>query len=199
MPSRFSVRDESGFMVIELSVSIVILTIALLAIMAGYDSAFVSLHKANRESTATKLANQQLELYSALTFDSIGLDHSTTSAVGNSAGPDYDALYTTNDLLAGDFVTDPVTGVVTQLPSGTVNDVVIMGCGSAPNCLPIQTVTASDGHRYRIETFIRDRPNSPGITWTERDVTVLVRDAQAAGEPELVRLSTAFDRGPSGA
>jgi type II secretory pathway pseudopilin PulG len=197
LPPRLSraLSDEQGFMLIELTVSMVILTIALLAIMAGYDSAFTSLHRAGHQAAATKLANRQLELYSALPFASIGLDQATTQSVGNAAGGGYDALYATNDLLAGDWTTDD-NGNPVQQPSGTVNDVTIAGCGAAPNCLPIQTVTGPDGHRYRIETFVRDRPNATGISWTERDVTIVVRDAQASTLPELVRLSSAFDRGP---
>jgi type II secretory pathway pseudopilin PulG len=169
-------------MLIELTVSMVILTIALLAIMAGYDSAFVSLRRAGKQAAATKLANRQLELYSALPFASIGLDQTTTQSAGDPANGAYDAMYATNDLLGG---------------AGTGTEVLIDGCGSAPNCLPIQTVSGPDGHRYRIETFVIDRPNSTGISWTERDVTIVVRDAQASGLPEIVRLSSAFDRGPS--
>jgi Tfp pilus assembly protein PilV len=195
MPTR--AREEDGFLMIELVTAMVVLAIALLALMAGYDSAFVSLHKAASKATAAKLANSQLELYSAVPFDSIGLDQATTDAVGDSSNGAYDSLYTTNDLLAGDWVTDPVTGVQTQEPSGTVNDVEISGCGSTPDCLPVQTVTGPDGHSYRIETYIRDRANSPGIRWTERVVTVVVQDAGTAGDPEIVRMTTAFDRGPT--
>jgi len=191
------VGEERGFLMIEVVVAMVVLSIALMALMAGYDSAFVSLHNSDRKAVAGKLADTQLELYNALPFSSIGLDQATTDAVGDSSNPSYDASYATNGLLAGDWVTDPVTGDVTQEPSGTVNDVEIASCGTAPNCLPIQVVPGSDGHHYRIETYIRDEPNSTGIRWTERDVTVVVRDADSAGMPELVRMSTAFDRGPS--
>lgn len=194
MPSRLRarLRDQRGFLMVELTVSIVILTIALLAIMAGYDAAFVSLHKAGNQAIATKLANQQLELYGALPFAQIGLDQATTQAVGDSTNGAYDSVYATNPLLDG--TTDPNTGITS--PSGTVNDVTVVGCGTAANCLPVQTVTGTDGHRYRVETYIRDEPNATGISWTERNVTIVVQDAQAAGTPELVRLSSAFDRGP---
>jgi len=168
-------------MLIELTVSMVILTIALLAVMASYDTAFVSLHRAGSQAVATKLANQQLEIYAALPFSQIGLDSTTTTNVGTTGNGAYDALYATNALLGG---------------AGTTSEVLIAGCGASASCLPIQTVTGSDHHRYRIETFVVDRANSTGISWTERDVTVVVRDAQRSGLPELVRLSTAYDRGP---
>jgi type II secretory pathway pseudopilin PulG len=194
-PMLSRARAEDGFLMIEVMVAMLVLTIALLALMAGYDSAFVSLHNASEKAVASKLANQQLELYTALPFASIGLDQTTTDAVGNPANGAYDSLYATSDLLSGDFVTDPDTGDVTQNPSGTVNDVEISGCGSAANCLPIQVVTGSDNRQYRIETFIRDEANSPSIRWTERVVTVIVRDQKTM--TELVEMSTAFDRGPS--
>jgi Tfp pilus assembly protein PilV len=184
-------------MMIELMAAMVVITIALLALMAGYDSAFVSLHNASQKAVASKLANQQLELYTALPFASIGLDSTTTDAVGDPANGAYDSLYATNALLTGDLVTDPDTGDVTQEPSGTVNDVEIDSCGSSANCLPIQTVTGPDGRHYRIETYVRDEANSPSIRWTERVVTVIVRDANQTSLPELVEMSTAFDRGPS--
>jgi Tfp pilus assembly protein PilV len=190
-------RAEDGFMMIELMAAMVVITIALLALMAGYDSAFVSLHNASQKAVASKLANQQLELYTALPFASIGLDSTTTDAVGDPANGAYDSLYATNALLTGDLVTDPDTGDVTQEPSGTVNDVEIDSCGSSANCLPIQTVTGPDGRHYRIETYVRDEANSPSIRWTERVVTVIVRDANQTSLPELVEMSTAFDRGPS--
>jgi prepilin-type N-terminal cleavage/methylation domain-containing protein len=189
-------REEDGFGMIELLAAIMILSIALLALMAGYDSAFVSLHSSAQKSTAVTLGNGQLELYRSLPYASVGLDDTTTQAVGASTNPSYDSRYATNALLDGDWSTDPVTGLLVQAPSGTVNDVTFTGCGSSPQCLPIQTVTGSDGHHYRLETFIRDRPNSTGIRWTERVVTVIVRDASLSALPEIVRISTAFDRGP---
>jgi Tfp pilus assembly protein PilV len=189
-------RAEDGFGMLELIAAVFVITIALLALMAGYDSAFVSLHNAQRKTTAATLADAQLELYRALPYASIGLDATTTSGIGDPANASYDALYSTNAVLDGDFVTDPATGVVSQDPSGTVNDVTIPGCGASAACSPVQTVTTPDHHSYRVETFIRDRPGATGISWTERVVWVIVRDAGLSTEPELVRESTAFDRGP---
>lgn len=181
------IESEDGFGLIELMVAVTILTVALLAIAAGYDQAFLSLHRASQESVAAQLADRQLELYRALPYASIGLDQATTSTLT-------DSLYANDPILAGDWVTDPVTGVQTQQPSGTVNDVTIAGCGAAANCLPVQTVTGSDHRSYRIETFVRDRLNNTGTRWYERVVTVLVQDAGTAGDPEILRLTSAFDR-----
>jgi hypothetical protein len=174
-----------------------ILSIALMALMAGYDSAFISLHKSNQKATAATLANQQLELYRALPYTSIGLDKTTTDNVGDSNNAAYDATYATDPLLDGDTVPDPSDPSQTiQEPSGTVNDVEIAGCGATANCLPIQIVTGPDNKSYRIETFIRDRPNNTAITWPERVITVIIQDASTTNLVELDRVETAFDQGP---
>jgi Tfp pilus assembly protein PilV len=188
------IRAEDGFGLIELTVAMFVLSIALLTLMAAFDTAAVSLHSSAQKTTAAQLGESQLELYRALPYAQIGLDQATVDAIG-TAGPSYDALYSTNSILDG--TVDNTTTPPTVNPSGTVNDVAIVGCGSTPQCLPIQTVTGSDHRSYRIETFVVDVENNPSIRWTERVVTVIVRDASASGMPEIAELSTAFDRGPS--
>jgi hypothetical protein len=190
-------RSEAGFGVIELVAAMAVLSIALLALLAGYDAAAISLHKSARETSASTVGTGQLELYRALPYGSIGLDQATLQTLGDPANPAYDALYAENSLLVGDSYPDPVTGVTIQEPSGVVNDVQLAGCGSAPQCLPVQEVTGGDGHRYRLETFVRDHDDIPGIRQTERVVTVVVRDAEVPSLPLLAQLTTAFDRGPT--
>jgi type II secretory pathway pseudopilin PulG len=187
MPVRGS--DQDGFLMVELVVATIVLSIALLGLMAGYDSAFVSIHKANQKSAAAALANAQLELYASLPFAQIGLDETRTDAVGDSTGPSYDSLYATNPILASDG--SYVNGVVE--PDGTFNDVK-WNCGTSDyNCLPIQTRTGSDGHTYRVETFIRDVvEGTSDISFKVRNVWVIVRDPSQAGDPELLELHTAF-------
>ena len=68
----------------------------------------------------------------------------------------------------------------------------IPGCGSSPRCQPVQTLTGGDGGRYRVETFVRDVPGITSVRWTERIVTVVVRDATSGAE--LARLTSGFDR-----
>lgn len=163
-------RNEGGFTLIEMVAALAVLSIALLALMAGYDSAFFSSHTASRTSSAAVLAGNQLELYASLPFEEIGLDQSQLAAAENG-DPDYQS---DEAALAG-------------------TDVPIAGCGAADNCLPLQTKTGSDRRTYTLETFVRD---VVGDAATERQVTVLVRDADAAGTPRVFSLSTAFDAGP---
>jgi Tfp pilus assembly protein PilV len=180
------VREEDGFLLIELMVATVVLSIALLALMAGYDSAFLSVHKASQRTVATAIADQQLELYSALPYDSIGLD---ASALTTAAA---DATYDGNDLLDG-TTTQPDGTVVES--DGVQNEVPVSSCGTAASCLPIQTLTGTDGKSYRVETFVRDiSPPASNHNWSTRNVWVIVRDPSVSGSPELVELQTAFDK-----
>lgn len=178
-------EEEDGFGLIELSMAMVILTIALLVLSASYDSAAVSLQKSGQETTASSLADAQLELYGSLPFASIGLDEATLQGVQN-AGPNYDSLYVSDEATLNAALEDPTDAT----------DVPIPGCGSSPQCLPVQTVTGADHRSYQLETFIRDVANQTSISWTVRVVTVIVRDPSTSGSPILDETTTAFDRGP---
>jgi type II secretory pathway pseudopilin PulG len=182
---RVGLKGEEGQGLIELLAAMIVLSIALMALMAGYDSAFLSLHKSAQKTIASTLANQQLELYNALSYSKIGLDATTLAGI-QTPGGSYDATYVADEASLDNTANDA--------------DVTIVGCGSTANCLPIQTVTGSDGRSYRLETFVRDITNTSvsNISWTTREVTVIVRDPSATGSPEILRLTTAFDRGSAG-
>jgi hypothetical protein len=156
--------------------------IALLALAAGYETAAVSVRKANYKTVAAKLAASQIELYQSLKVSSIGLDQTTLTNVQTSGNGSYNATYVSDE--AG------------LTPTGT--DHTILNCGSTPQCLPIQDVTGPENHPYRIETFIRDVTNSGATgTWKERFVTVIVRDKGTTGYPLLFSETSAFDPGPA--
>ena len=170
---------------IELVAAMMVITIAILALMASYDEAFMSLHKSARTNSAATLAETQLELYGALPFASIGLSSSKLTTAKSS-----DAFYSTDEAAIS--------------PSGT--DVTNASCDTtSAQCLPVQaSVKGSDGKNYRIETFILDVSQTlscQGVTGTcgtttERDVTVVVRDPNTSGTPKVYTVSAAFDQGP---
>jgi Tfp pilus assembly protein PilV len=170
-------HEEDGFMLLELIVAVFVLSVALLALMAGYDSAFLSLHKAAQKSSAATLAQNQLELYSALSYSAIGLDTTALSGVKSS-----DSMYTSDE--AG----------LDNAASAT--DHTIDGCGTSTQCLPVQTLTGSDHKSYRVETFVRDVTGIAYSLRPERVVTVIVRDPSTTGSPEVTRMSAAYDAGP---
>ena len=193
---------------IELVAAVVVITIALLALMASYDQAFFSLHSAARKNAAASLAESQLELYSALyqpatttttvtgttttttttasTFPSIGLSSSLVTTAKAS-----DAFYGTDE--------------AALTPSGTTEVTNASCTTTVAQCKPVQTsVLGNDGKNYRVETFIRDisqtltcqgQTTSCGTT-TERDVTVIVRDPNVSGTPLVYEVTASFDQGP---
>jgi Tfp pilus assembly protein PilE len=163
---------------VEMIIAMVVLTVALLALAAAYDSAFFSLHASARKSAAANLAEKQLELYGSLAYSAIALD--TTKLA--TAKTDTNYLYDYNHLT----------------PTGT--DVTSSTCGSGANCYPLQTPnpTGSDGRTYKVETFVRDVTQTlvPSGSTTERVVTVIVRDPHQSGNPIVYEVSAAFDQGP---
>lgn len=160
---------------IELMAAIMIITTASLALMGAYDFSFFSLHSSAKTSAAGVLAENQLELYAALPYASVGLD-ATTLATVKSTDPNYST----------DEAALPVAGT----------DVTISGCGSSAQCSPVQTLTGSDKHSYKLETFIRLLTNPSVTTWSEKVVTVIVRDTSTSGSPKVFTAQTAFDQGP---
>jgi type II secretory pathway pseudopilin PulG len=182
---RKRLKGEAGQGLIELLAAMTVLSIALMALMAGYDTAFLSLHSSAQKSVASTLANQQIELYNALSYSKIGLDATTLTGI-QTPGTFYDATYVADEATLDNTANDA--------------DVTIANCGSTANCLPVQTLTGTDGRHYRLETFVRDITNTSvsNISWTTREVTVIVRDPSTTGSPEILRLTTAFDRGSAG-
>ncbi len=163
-------------MMVELVAAVVVIAIAIMALMAGYSAAFLSLHKASQKSSAATLADNQIELYTALAYTSVGLDTTTLSSVKAS-----NTTYTTDEASLDN--------------AGTAVDHTF-ACGSASQCLPVQTLTGSDSRSYSVETFIRDVPNLAYTGRNERVVSIIVRDPSSTGSPIVARMSTAFDSGP---
>ena len=168
-------RSESGFLMVELMTAVLIITIAVLGLMAAYTQSWFSLHASAKSSAAGQLAENQLELYASLPYASIGLDASTLTSTKSS-----DANYSPDE---------------SALP-GSGSDVTISSCGSSAQCSPVQTLTGSDGKSYKLETFIRSLTNNSASSWTENVVTVIVRDRSVSGYPKVMTAQTAFDHGP---
>lgn len=173
---RKRLRSSDGFMLVELLVASVVLSLAVLALMAVYDSAAISIHKAAQKTASATLAQNQLELISALSYTNVGLDatHLTAAKANSTYAADESSL----------------------TPSGG-SDVTLASSCSLTQCLPIQTLTGNDHRSYTVETFIRD-VNSLGYSGRpERLVTVIVRDAGATGTPIVAQQSSAYDEGPT--
>ena len=155
---------------VELVAATVIISIALLALMGAYSLGYFAINSTNQTTSAGLLANNQLELYASLPYASIGLDATTLASV-KSSDPNYSS--------------DESAFAV----SGT--DVTISGCGSSPQCSPVQTITAGDHKTYKLETFIRLISNPSATGTTEKIVTVIVRNVTTGAK--VVTMQTGFD------
>jgi len=162
---RQRLRAEEGFGLVELMISLVVLNVGILAIVAGFNAGSLALLRANETSTASTLADKQMELYRAITYPAISLN---TTAV--------DGTYTGDVAYPGTRVTGVCTSPV------------------ADSCIPTRTVTAAqspNGRPYRIDTFIiRYTPTANGRE--VKRVTVVVR--RPSPLKVLARLNSNFDQ-----
>jgi prepilin-type N-terminal cleavage/methylation domain-containing protein len=78
-------RREEGMTLIELLIAMVVMSIGIAALVAGFSSGVVSINRARVTSTAGTLADQKMELYRQAAFTSlpVGLQTPTTPT-----GPD---------------------------------------------------------------------------------------------------------------
>jgi prepilin-type N-terminal cleavage/methylation domain-containing protein len=129
---RLRLRQEDGFTLIELLMAMIVLSVGILALVAAYSSGYVALNRATRVSSATLVADSQMERLRALTYSNIKL--STTCGAGCSV----DATYTGDSAYSA-------AAQVTGCPTTTPMD---------PACLPTQTKTGPDGKSYRLDTYI---------------------------------------------
>lgn len=156
---------EDGFGLIELLIAMVILNVGLLAIIASFQAGIVTLSRASRATTAAVIADQQMELYRAITYDSIRL----ASATIPSTAP---------------YTTDPAYNA-SQI-TGT--------CPGPPypdECNASRTVTGADNKSYLLNTYIVQTAPAGGRAL--KQVTLVVRDA-ANQSRVYVRQASSFDQ-----
>jgi competence protein ComGC len=168
---RVRLRQEAGFGLIELLMAILVLNIGVFAIVAAFNSGIITLRRSGMTATASVLADQQIELYRALTWDQISLDSTTLGTTDNT--------YRCDSVLGG------------SCPNSTSAE--IQGtCGVMTNqCNPSRQVTGPDRHKYRIDTYIlSDHPTA--TSRTVRKVTVVVRDGLKLSH-SLARETSTFD------
>jgi type II secretory pathway pseudopilin PulG len=147
---RPQARDEQGFALVEMLIAIVVINLALLAILLSLTSGVTTLRRSAETSTASAVADKQLERYRALAYASIFLD--TTSLAATDSTYQADAAYAASQ--------------------------VNQACGTlTAACTPTQTVTGPDGRSYRVDTYIVSVTPSGGTA--VKQITVVVRKSGA--------------------
>jgi prepilin-type N-terminal cleavage/methylation domain-containing protein len=158
--------DQSGFGLIELLIAMVILNVGLLAIIASFQAGIVTLSRASKVTTAAVLADQQMELYRAITYDSIRLASATIPGT---------APYTTDAAYSASQITTPA-------------------CSGPPypdECNASRTATGADNKSYRIDTYIVQTTPTGGRP--VKQVTIVVRDGGNLSKV-YVRQASSFDQ-----
>ena len=171
---RARLRSQEGFGLIELLMAMVMLNIGILAVVAAYQTGMFALNRASKISTASALADQQMELYRAIKYDAIALDSSSLGSVDNT------------------YMCDSALG--SSCPNSTSGETTTTCSGSplANQCLPSRAVTGADRKPYRVDTYIT--LTTPTSARALKVVTVVVRDGQKLSARPLARLSSTFDQ-----
>jgi Tfp pilus assembly protein PilV len=175
---RLRLPEESGFGVIELLVAMMMLNIGILALVGAFNSGMWALRKASKASTASAIADGQIELYRALKYSSIALDSGAVGSVDNT------------------YKCDTALGV--SCPNSTSGEVTATCSGSPlPNeCQPSRVTTGADHLSYRVDTYITLQ--TPATGRALKLVTVVVRDANKLSARPFAREATTFDQSTAG-
>ena len=170
---RLRLRSERGFGLIELLMAMVMLNIGILAIVAAFQSGMFALNRASKISTASALADSQMELYRAITYSSIALDATALGSVDNT------------------YKCDSALGA--SCPNSTSSEVTATCSGSPlPNeCVPSRTVTGADRKTYRVDSYVV--MTTPANGRPLKVVTVVVRDGNALSARPYARITSTFD------
>jgi type II secretory pathway pseudopilin PulG len=159
-------RADQGFGLIELLIAMVLLNIGILAIVAAFNAGIITLSRASRVTTAAVLADQQMELYRAIRYDSIRLAAATIPGT---------APYTTDPAYSASQITTPT-------------------CSGPPypvECNASRTVPGADNKSYRLDTYIVQTTRSGSRP--VKQVTIVVRD-DANLSRVYVRQASSFDQ-----
>ena len=170
---RVRLRSERGFGLIELLMAMVMLNIGILAIVAAFNSGMFALNRASKISTASALADSQMEQYRAITYNAIALDSTSLGTVDNT------------------YKCDAALGA--SCPNSTAGEVSSSCSGSPlPNeCVPSRNVTGADRKKYRVDTYILYTTPTNGRQL--KVVTVVVRDGTTLSARPYARVTSTFD------
>lgn len=174
--------ERDGFGIVELLIALTVLNVGIFATIAAFNAGYITLRRASRTATAASVAERQMELYRALTFDGIVL--SPPDAAADPPDPPIDTTHTSDAHWAGSLPLAPC-------PVGDPPE----------SCKPVQNVTGADGRAYRIDTYLHrtveqgspPSPLPPGAApRTVKVVDIVVRDGRTT--QVLARVESTFDQ-----
>ena len=162
-------RREDGFGLIELLTALVILNVAIFAMFAMFNAGVLSIARASRTTTASILAEKQMELYRSLSYSDVGLH------IGEISSSSTDTTHTSD--------ADRISQAA---------QVSVAGCNaSLDRCKAIRTdVSGPDSHLYRIDTYVHTTTPTSGRA--VKQVTVAVRRQETL--QVLAKLTATYDQ-----
>ena len=172
-------RREDGFTLVELVIAMVVLAVGILALVAAYSSGYTALNRATRVSSATLIADSQMERFRALQYSAVKLNTTCGASCTQDATYTSDSAYSAPAQVTGCATTDAT-------------------------CLPTQTKTGPDGRSYRLDTYVEYTcvsgmlSTSPSLTcgsgnpYPVERVTVVVRSSTLTAPVREQSTFTAF-------
>ena len=136
-------KTEAGFGLIELLIAMTVMVIAIMAIVAAFNSGMVALNRASHASTAATLADIQMESFRKGTYASIAPSTSTPS------GPD-GLIYRLESLVV--YECPPGAGTLVGTTCST-------GPGSTRPAVKVVTVVVSDPATTPARELFRETSN----------------------------------------
>jgi Tfp pilus assembly protein PilV len=193
-----SPRDESGFGLIELLISIVVLQIALLALVGAFGAGSVALGRAAKINTAAVLADQQMELYRSMPYDAIGLDTAAAPTTGTYIGDttlcptgqnpvcgNSGPVNNTNNSTWSCTAASGSTSVSTYFSANGINP-----CTAHRVVNGVSTPPSPDARTYYVDTYIKYGTLTAGQR-PAKQVSIAVREGTTS--KELAVIASTFD------
>jgi len=188
-----SPSDESGFGLIELLISIVVLQIALLALVGAFGAGSVALGRAAKINTAAVLADQQMELYRSMPYDAIGLDTAAAPTTGTyiadtticpasqnpvcgNSGP----VNNTNNSTWSCTAASGSSSVSTYFSANGINP-----CTAHRVVNSVSTPPSPDARTYYVDTYIKYGTLTAGQR-PAKQVSIVVREEATSKELALI-------------
>ncbi len=163
-------KEESGFGLIELLMSMTMLNVGILALIAAFQSGAFALQRASKLSTAAAIADIQMERYRGYRYCGILFASSDVAGV--------DATYTQDSLA---YTGPPLT------PS---NDPKCTSATAPADSKPSLTITGPDAKRYRVDVYIV--ADTVASARPLKRVTVVIRDGNTPTKV-WARVASTFD------
>jgi Tfp pilus assembly protein PilV len=172
-------RDESGFGMLELLMAMVMLNVGILALVGAFSSGNLALARASRISTATTLANKQMEVYRGLKYDNILFITSEWNAATADSTYTSDTVYQQN--MANPVAPKALVPTVTTCPANV----------PASACDPSYTIPGADHKSYRVDTYLYF--DTPSFGNQLKTVTVVIRNGTDLTRT-IARVTSTFDQ-----